>query len=100
MFECSALKGPTSFLRPTCLFTEYKSRGSQPWDVFFLRNLVGESCFLTFSSQEEEENENGKETILERADFTLQLLMFVTAEKKRELFIFFFLSSFCQLLSP
>ena len=42
----------------------------------------------------------GKETTLERADFTLQLSMFVTAEKERELFIFFFLSSFCQLLFP
>ena len=41
-----------------------------------------------------------KETILERADFTLQLLMFVTAEKEREMFTIFFLSSFCQLLSP
>ena len=41
-----------------------------------------------------------KETKLERADFTLQLLMFVTAEKGRRMFIIFFLSSFCQLLSP
>ena len=41
-----------------------------------------------------------KETILERADFTFQLLMFVTAEKEKSMFIFFFLSSFCQLLSP
>ena len=40
-----------------------------------------------------------KETILERADFALQLLMFVTAEKERRMFIIFFLSSFCQLLS-
>ena len=41
-----------------------------------------------------------KETTLERADFTLQLLMFVTADKEKELFTIFFLSSFCQLLSP
>ena len=42
-----------------------------------------------------------KETKLERADFTRQLLMFVTAEKERQmLFIIFLLSSFCQLLSP
>ena len=41
-----------------------------------------------------------KETTLERADFALQLSMFVTAEKEREMFIIFFLSSFCQLLSP
>ena len=33
-----------------------------------------------------------KETTLERADL---LLMFVTSEKERELFITFFLSSFC-----
>ena len=31
--------------------------------------------------------------------FTLQLLMFVTAEKERPLFIIFFLSSFCQMSS-
>ena len=41
-----------------------------------------------------------KESTLERADFTLQLLMFVTTEKERQLFIIFFLSSLCQLLSP
>ena len=41
-----------------------------------------------------------KETILERADFTHQLLMFVTAKKEREMFTIFFLSNFCQLLSP
>ena len=41
-----------------------------------------------------------KETILERADFNLQLLMFVTSEKERRMFIIFFLSSFYQLLSP
>ena len=41
-----------------------------------------------------------KETTLEIDDFTLQLLMFVTTEKEREMFIIFFLSSFCQLLSP
>ena len=35
-----------------------------------------------------------KETVLERADFTLQLLMFVTAEKERRMFIIFFLSIF------
>ena len=41
-----------------------------------------------------------KETTLERADFTLQLLMFVTAEKERRMFTIYFLSIFCQLLSP
>ena len=41
-----------------------------------------------------------KETTLERADFTLQLLMFVTAEKERRMFTIFFLPSFGQLLSP
>ena len=43
---------------------------------------------------------SSKETTLERDDFNLQLLMFVTAEKEREMFIIFFLSIFCQLLSP
>ena len=37
---------------------------------------------------------------IDRADFTLQLLMFVTAEKEGQMFIILFLSSFCQLLSP
>ena len=41
-----------------------------------------------------------KETTFERADFTIQLSMFVTEEKERQMFIIFFLSSFCQLLSP
>ena len=43
--------------------------------------------------------EHSKETTLERADFTLQLLMFVTAEKEGQMFIIVFLSIFCQLLS-
>ena len=38
---------------------------------------------------------NPKETTLERADFPLQLLMFVTAEKEREMFIILFISIFC-----
>ena len=41
-----------------------------------------------------------KETTLERADFTLQLSMFVTAEKERRMFIIFFPSTIFQLLSP
>ena len=41
-----------------------------------------------------------KETTLERADFTLQLLMFVTAEKERELFTIFFFSSFLSAVVP
>ena len=36
-----------------------------------------------------------KETTLERADFTFQLLMFVTAEKERRMFTIIFLSIFC-----
>ena len=40
-----------------------------------------------------------KETSKERADFTLQLLMFVTAEKEEQMLIIFFLSILCQLLS-
>ena len=40
-----------------------------------------------------------KETTFERADFTLQLLMFVTIEKEREMYIIFYLSIFCKLLS-
>ena len=40
-----------------------------------------------------------KETTLERDDFIPQLLMFVTEEKERRMFISFFLF-LCQLLSP
>ena len=40
-----------------------------------------------------------KETPLERGDFTLQLSIFVTAEKEGQMFIIFFLCIFCQLLS-
>ena len=35
-----------------------------------------------------------KETMLERADFALQLSMFVTAENEEEMFIILFISSF------
>ena len=42
-----------------------------------------------------------KETTFQRADFALQLLMFVkNAEKERRIFTIFFLSIFCQLLYP
>ena len=41
-----------------------------------------------------------KETALERAGLTVHLLMFVTAEKEEQMFMFFFLSNSCQLLSP
>ena len=51
------------------------------------------------AAAEEEVNNIAKETTLERAEFSLQLSMFVTAEKEREMLIIFFLSSFCQLLS-
>ena len=40
-----------------------------------------------------------KETTLERADFTLKLLMFVIGEKYKLMFTILFLSIFCQLLS-
>ena len=41
-----------------------------------------------------------KDTTFERADFTIQLLMFVTAEKEGKMFFIPFLSSFYQLFSP
>ena len=46
--------------------------------------------------------ERAKETTLERADFTLQLLMFVTAEKEieRVMFIIFFLFIFLSAVVP
>ena len=61
------------------------------------RNSCNSGMFWEKLSRSDEEP---KETTLERADFILQLLMFVTAEKEGQLFIIFFLSSFCQLLSP
>ena len=41
--------------------------------------------------------EKAKDTTLERADFILQLLMFVTMEKEREKFVIFILSSVLSL---
>ena len=40
-----------------------------------------------------------KETTFQRADFTLQLSMFVTAEKEGKMLTIFFVSIFCHLLS-
>ena len=40
-----------------------------------------------------------EETTLERADFSLQLFMFVTAEKEEQMFLILFLFSLRQLLS-
>ena len=42
----------------------------------------------------------GKETTLERADFALQLLMFVTAEKERVMFIIFLSFHFLSAVVP
>ena len=64
------------------------------------RNVVRR--IINFKNCERARRELGenKETTLERADFTLQLLMFVTAEKERRMFVILFISIFCQLLSP
>ena len=40
------------------------------------------------------------ETTLERADFTLQLLMFVTAEKERGMFVISFFPVFVSCCPP
>ena len=59
--------------------------------------------FTLFAVKFEFNDQSGvhfNETTLERADFTFQLIMFVTVEKGRVLFIIFFLPIFCQLLSP
>ena len=68
---------------------------SAPFFVVFLYPCFSPSGILSFHNFI-----SPKETTLERADFTLQLLMFVTAEKERVMFIIFCLSIFCQLLSP
>ena len=60
-------------------------------------------CFFCFSfgqSSPDAAVNKAKETTLERTDFALQLSRFGTAAKERDMFIIFFLSSFCQLLSP
>ena len=56
-------------------------------------------AFLTFNIANTATN-TSKETALERDDLTLQLLMFVTVEKERQMFRIFILSCFCWLLSP
>ena len=80
--------------------------------IFFKHNnnKFGRACSYFGSHQDWDEGESlrgqevepyrlTKETTLERADFTLQLLKFVTAEKETKMLILFFLSIFCQLLS-
>ena len=42
---------------------------------------------------------SAEEATLERVDFTLQLVIFVTSEKEGKMSTIFFLSIFCQLLS-
>ena len=64
------------------------------------RNLVGILNFLLYACFYYGALILSKETRLERADFTLQLSMFVTKEKEGVMFIIFYLPSFCQLLSP
>ena len=78
------------------------SRATQQDYFFFLLSATVCCSSRVFTSQSGGHDPNVllKETTLERADFTLQLLMFVTAEKEWQMFIIFFLSSFCQLLSP
>ena len=44
--------------------------------------------------------DTSKETALERADFALQLLMFVTVIKEKNLLTIFCLSINCQPMSP
>ena len=58
--------------------------------LFWPASEASSSCFSQAKS---------KETTLERADSITQLLMLVTAEKLGQMFITFFLSTFCQLLS-
>ena len=73
---------------------------------FFRRLFSGSvvpSFFLLWCcvlrAKRDEEDVGYKETTLERADFTLQLLMFVTAEKEKVMLKIFFLSNFCQIFS-
>ena len=58
----------------------------------FFSQLASPRCWVGFVEV--------KETALKRADFNLQLVKFVTAEKEKRTVIIFFLSSFHQLVSP
>ena len=68
-------------------------------DFFFLLLLRGVFPFF-LSVMKSAACSRSKETTLERADFTLQLLMFVTAEKEGQMFIIFFFFSFFVSYCP
>ena len=55
---------------------------------------------LKLQNFERAHRDRSKVTTLESADFTLQLLVLVTAEKPRAMYITFFLSIFGQVLFP
>ena len=86
------------FLTPLYQTTWFYSWSFSPSSPFSLFSLpFGLSLFLSsFPSTPE----RTKETKLERADFTLQLLMFVTAENERRMFIFFFFFQFLSAFVP
>ena len=69
-------------------------------EPFLERKTPGKNKFRQENVKKKNPPGKTKQTTLERADFTLQLSMFVTTEEERRMFIIFFLSSFCQLLSP
>ena len=70
--------------------TRLQTIRGQTFPSRFLKTLNGRDFYPLARS---------KETTLERPDFTLQLLMFVTAEKEREMFSIFFLLPFLSAVS-
>ena len=73
---------------------DWKKKG-----IFYLL-LCNSSPFCAHDPQTFNSTTQPKETTLERADFPLQLSMFVTAENDGRMFIMFILFYFCQLWSP
>ena len=57
------------------------------------KGSVGNSFFFAVKNRT-------KETTLERADFAIQLLLFVTVEKEEQMFTIFFLSIFLSAVVP
>ena len=92
-YDCCNMFIGSELMFPTDRFTilqAYNSRilsgSGTSFDRLWSAKIVKFVCFVVLRK--------------ERNSFILQLLMFITAEKNGQMFISFFLSSFCQLLSP
>ena len=106
---CGSEKEKKKLFIVTCLFFSFFSNQLNSklsiHSLWLLNDKVTFPGLVSWASGKRKEIkmskfEKTKETTLERADFTPQLSVFVTAKKKMEMFIIFFLSSVYQLLSP